>query len=683
MSTEHAKNADISGSRAEFSTGGTFFFAIAGLLLLAFGFQLWLHSVKTSATVDEPAHILAGHRHWQCGDFGINPEHPPMLKMLATAPLQFRALQEPPWDCGSRITSKSDLFLYGTKFLVENGSDELVMPARYLSALFALVLAMMVFAFVWHGFGRWEAVTALTLLVFEPNLIANGALVTTDMTLTATAFAAVLAFYYYGLKPNVFRFCLAGLAVGLLLAAKHSAVILVPVLFALMLVDAIVFHRHAAGLLKSIFRPTAAFAGILLIGLLVLWAFYGFRHSAIPNRDAPPLSTMDYIAANGPPEAAGSVSAQIVSTVGQMHILPESYILGMADIVASGNRNMYLFDRAYPRGQWFYFPLSFLIKSSVALLLLLPLGFVFAFVNPVKRREMCFLLLPAIFFFAVALTSGINIGVRHILPVYPFLIVAAAVGAVWLSRQSVVSRYVLIALLLYHAGTTIFRVAPYYVPFANDFWGGSENTHQIYRDPNLDFGQNNKFVKEYLAREKITACWFAPHGNIELVAAEQPCRLLPGSFGLSISDQPHEAVPPVIEGTVILTAMVFPPRGGKEYAPVTQSEPVTVIGHGVFVYRGRFEVPLVAALSRTERAYLFVRLKRLDEALTDASEAVELAPNDPRPHLAYGIALLRSGQKDAARQALVKAEEALQANPVMLRMPENRARQELKSIAGN
>ena len=76
------------------------FFATAGFLIAAFAAQLVYHAVRTSATVDEPDHILAGHRHWQCGDFGINPEHPPLLKLLATAPLNFRTLNEPPWDCG-------------------------------------------------------------------------------------------------------------------------------------------------------------------------------------------------------------------------------------------------------------------------------------------------------------------------------------------------------------------------------------------------------------------------------------------------------------------------------------------------------------------------------------------------------------------------------------------------------
>src|SRR5215213_5041543 len=172
------------------------------MLFAAFAFQLVYHAVRTSAIVDEPAHILAGHRHWQCGDFGINPEHPPMLKLLATAPLEFRRLNHPPWECGSRITSKTDLFLHGTKFVIQNGVDAVVIPARLASAVFALALMVLVFAATRRMFGRWEAVTALAILAFEPNLLANGALVTTDMTLTATAFAAVIALYAFCRKPN-------------------------------------------------------------------------------------------------------------------------------------------------------------------------------------------------------------------------------------------------------------------------------------------------------------------------------------------------------------------------------------------------------------------------------------------------------------------------------------------------
>src|SRR4026208_2281382 len=109
-------------------------------LLGAFAFQLWFHATRTSATVDEPDHILAGHRHWQCGDFGINPEHPPLLKLLATAPLNFRTLSEPPWDCGSKFTSKFDTFSYGSTFLVENGVDSVVITTRLAASLMGLLL---------------------------------------------------------------------------------------------------------------------------------------------------------------------------------------------------------------------------------------------------------------------------------------------------------------------------------------------------------------------------------------------------------------------------------------------------------------------------------------------------------------------------------------------------------------
>src|SRR5688500_6723095 len=85
------------------------FIILTALLFALFAFQLVYHAVRTSATVDEPDHILAGHRHW-CGDFGINPEHPPLLKLLATAPLNFMGLIEPPWECGAKLTSTFEAF---------------------------------------------------------------------------------------------------------------------------------------------------------------------------------------------------------------------------------------------------------------------------------------------------------------------------------------------------------------------------------------------------------------------------------------------------------------------------------------------------------------------------------------------------------------------------------------------
>jgi 4-amino-4-deoxy-L-arabinose transferase-like glycosyltransferase len=652
----------------------------SGIVLLfgLFAFQLWFHATRTSATVDESPHILAGHRLWQCGDFGINPEHPPLLKLLAAAPLNFQTLIEPPWDCGSRMTSKPESFLFGTKFMIQNGVDAIVVPVRLSAALMSLLLAILVMAATWQMFGRWEAVTALALLAFEPNLIANGSIVTTDMALSATAFAAFYALYRFCRDPNAFRFLLVGTTVGLMLAAKHSAVIFVPVFFVLLIADVVISRRGESRLTKQILRRCADFAGILLIGLVVLWALYGFRYHAIPGEGENTISVGNYIKANSMlrPEIAESLSARIVAGMNQTHLLPESYVLGLADIIASGSRNAYIFDHNYPTGRWFYFPLAFIVKSSVALLLLLPLGFLFTFFDREKRREMLFLLIPPLLFFAVALTSQLNIGVRHILPVYPFFIVIAAVGAVWLSRKLYLFRYVLICLLLFHAATSV-RTAPNFMAFSNDLWGGTNNTYRIFRGPDVDWGQNTKLVAEYLARESITDCWFAPYGLTDLTRVLQPCRLMPGGFPADVTDDPIDPTPSVIEGTVLLSITTLPPRGGPEFLPVAESEPIAEIGGSVFVYRGRFEIPLAAALSHAIRADQLVRLKRFDEAIVDGRKAVELGPEDSRTHLSLGLAWARAGQKEEARREFEKVVETSASNPALFRSAEVRARQEM------
>jgi 4-amino-4-deoxy-L-arabinose transferase-like glycosyltransferase len=663
--------------------GKILYSAAVVLLFGLFAFQLWFHAVRTSATFDEPAHTVAGYRYWQCGDFGINPEHPPLLKLLAAAPLTARSLVEPHWECGSRLTPKPEMFSAGGAFLVNNNPDSVLIPARLAAALMSLLLAALVFLAAWEMFGRREALAALAIFAFEPNLIAHGSLVTTDMALAATAFAAAYALYRYVRNPNWARFSIVGLAFGLMLAAKHTAVIFVPILFALALADAFLYRRAETRLPNQVFRRTAAFAGFLLIGFVLLWSFYGFRYYALPNAKQNSVSVDEYIKINGRPEMIESLPAKIVSTINRTRIFPESYTLGLADVVASGSRNTWIFGENYATGQWFYFPLAFAVKSSIALLILLPLGFVFAFFNREKWREMLFILLPPVFFFAFALTSKLNIGVRHILPVYAFFIVAAAVGAVWISRKFYYFRYALVALLIFHAAAAV-RTAPNYIAFSNDFFGGTNHTYRIFRESNVDWGQNFKLVNEYLARENITDCWFAGFGNREVMSVSQPCRILPVGFARTFEtarvDEPVPPIPSVIEGTVLISVSNLPPRGGDEYVPIAQSEPIAQIGGTIFVYRGRFEIPLAAALRHTMRTAQLLQLNRTEEAIADARRAVELAPLDARPHLALGLSLLRAGKREEARRAFETVIETSKSNPALFHNSEVRARREIERL---
>ena len=650
----------------------TFYFATAVFLFAAFAFQLVYHAVRTSATVDEPFHILAGHRHWQCGDFGINPEHPPLLKLLATAPLNFRQLSEPPWECGSKFTSKFDGFSYGSTFVVENGIDNVVITTRIVASLMSMLLALLVFLAAWEMFGRWEALTALAIVAFEPSLIAFGSLVLTDMAISATAFGAVYALYRFGKYRTWPSFLVAAFAIGLMLAAKHSAVIFVGILFALLIADGILFHRSAIRVSHRVLQPIATFAGMFLMGLAILWSFYGFRYRAIPNQTAPTISVSDYIKENGRPESVKGFPARVTEAISHTHIFPEAYVLGMADVIAWGSRNTVIFGRNYPVGKWFWFPVALTVKTNIAVVFLLPLGLIFLYLDRRKWREGLFLLMPPFVFLVFASTSDFTNSVRHILPIYGFFIVLSSAGAIWICRKFNTFRYALVALLVFNAAAAL-RTAPNYLAFANDLWGGYQNIHRIFIS---DMGQDMKLVSEYLARENVRDCWIVAIVHPEMVRAVQPCRPMPSSMRIMISRDLIDPVPPVIDGTIVLNERDVPPLGGDEYVPITKSDPIAFIGGNIFVYRGRFEVPLAAAMSRVHRSGYFLRMNEVDQAISEGRQAAELGPDDPRTHLALGLALARRGQKEEARSELDKAAELAKPD-VRFRNAEVRARQEL------
>ena len=135
------------------------------------------------------------------------------------------------------------------------------------------------------------------------------------------------------------------------------------------------------------------------------------------------------------------------------------YVYGLADIVATQRRPTYMFVHFYPTGQWFYFPLAFMVKTSISLLVLLAVGLLTYRLYREHRREILFLLLPPLIYFAVSLLSGINIGVRHLLPIYPFLIVTAAGGIYLWSQKYLAVKHILVGLVLFHAATAA-RTAP-------------------------------------------------------------------------------------------------------------------------------------------------------------------------------------------------------------------------------
>ncbi|HEY1265600.1 MAG TPA: glycosyltransferase family 39 protein, partial [Terriglobales bacterium] len=185
---------------------------------------------RNSITWDEDDHIYAGYMSLKHGDFGLNPEHPPLVKMLAALPLLDLPLKMPALQ--ARFF-KIEAFLGGKEFIFQNDFEQILFRARMAASLLTLLLALLVFLATREMFGTGAAFIALALLAFDPNLLAHGAVVGTDMGLSCFMFGAIYAFYRYVKAPSVWRLAVVGLAAGFALAAKHTGILVFPMLFLL------------------------------------------------------------------------------------------------------------------------------------------------------------------------------------------------------------------------------------------------------------------------------------------------------------------------------------------------------------------------------------------------------------------------------------------------------------------
>ena len=624
-------------------------------LLIILALQLLLSVRRESQTWDEANHIYAGYRSWTDADFGLNPEHPPMVKLLAAAPLLFSRLKTPKLE--DRFF-KEDAFLGGKDFLYQNNADWILLRTRMAAATLTLLLALILFLGTKEMFGNGAAFIALALLVFDPNLLAHGALVTTDAALSCFMFLSIYAFYRYVKVPSVWRLVAVGLATGLALAAKHTGSLVLPILLLLAICQAVRYWISAKATTetcKQALKLAGSLVAITVIALAVLWAFYGFRYAARPSglQLNPPLTS--YVQGLKPHET------WVVSSLARFHVLPESYLYGLADVRITANfYTSYVLGKIYAHGVWFYFPIALLIKSTIGFmaLLLLTVGAIAA--RRLNRwREILFLAVPPAFYLIVAFTVGMNIGVRHILPVYIFLSVLIG-GATWaLIRQNRRWAYLVVALLLIHTVSSLWTF-PVYLAYANELWGGPSKTYKYLTDSNVDWAQQLKATKQYLDQRGVKDCWFAyfAEGVADFKYNGIPCKPLPTVVTIWLNERVD--VPVSIDGPVLISASTlsgyeFGPGSLNPYEQFKWLAPTAVIQHGVFVFDSHFDIPLASALSHVQKAQNLLVAKQVEQALVEAQAAVTLAPNAVDVQLMLGDVLAAMGQTERARSAYGKA----------------------------
>jgi hypothetical protein len=307
----------------------------------------------------------------------------------------------------------------------------------------------------------------------------------------------------------------------------------------------------------------------------------------------------------------------------------------------------YIFGKVYEHGQWFYFPALLSLKWSVGVLGLLALAiYAFATGRVRRPREVYFLALPAIFYLAVAMAGPLNIGVRHVLPIFPFIFALIAGGAAWLVQQRKVWIYPVAALLLWHAVDSA-RTFPNYLPYANTLWGGPSKTHLYFSDSATDWAQQLKFTRQWIDSHNVKECWFAYFAAPFLLPSDYgiPCKPLPTLDSMSEEDI-H--VPPIVHGPVLisygdLNGFEFGSKLQNPYQRLFEREPDDVIANGIAVFNGDFSLPEAAAIEYEQRS----------RASLEGNPDDPKAPKDPK------AALL------AAQQAVVLVPDGFDANLVL------------------
>jgi len=630
------------------------------LLLLILEAQL-LYSVKQeSLTWDEGDHIFAGYMSLKHGDFGLNPEHPPLVKMIAAIPLQSMNLREP--QLQNRYF-KTEAYLSGRDLIFANDFETITFRARMFASIFALMVALLAFLTAREMFGTGAGFITLLLLVFEPNFLAHGAIVATDIGAACCLLASIYAFYRYVKSPSWGRVAVLGLAAGVYFITKHSAVLL-PAMLVLLAITELLRRRQPGDetRLHQAMQMAGAFLVAGVITVAIIWVGYGLRFSARPagQQINPPLeATLGNLS---------PIEGKAVTMAARWKLLPESWLYGLADVRSVANVwPSYMFGKVYAHGVWFYFPVAFLIKATLTTLIFLPL-IVYAIASGKLRgwREILFLTVPPALYLFISMTSKLNIGIRHILLVFVFLLVLAG-GAAWnLISKNRRWAWAIGVLVLFHIVSSLRAFPTSYMAYANELWGGPANVHKYLTDSTTDWGQQLKAVKRYIDERGIQQCWFAytVEPAISFRGYGIPCTPLPTMdtmwFGLKLD------TPPVIHGPVFFShlSLTFYESGSSQLSPYREfmkRKPDDIIEHGVFVYNGTFDVPYATAFDRAVKSAELLEQHQPEQAKDEAQRGVAVAPDSIQALMALGEAQ-KALQKNAEARATYEKVLALTRN---------------------
>ncbi len=667
---------------------------LAGVLLLVlFGGLALTSSQYNSPTVDEPLHLFAGYTHLRWGDFRANPEHPPLAKMLAAFPLalSFDHYQvSPSWDSIPEAPPSAPFTARAAAEMLYRNHDveRVFFPSRLMMIGIAVVLGC--FVFVWSNslFGITGALSALLIYALDPNVLAHASIIHSDLPFAAFFFIGT---YFLWRSLNEARFHYAILTAVFFALAVVTKYAYVSIMLAWICLA--IYTVCACRPISSTFGKRQAFvtrwekaawsAAVLgcaiAVAYLVVWAIYGFHYHAIPG-GARPLS-FDHVWPDSPALQA------LTRFLSEYRLVPEAWLYGQLSVFENLNRDSYLLGKTYTaEGSYLYFPVAIGVKTPIPTLVLLTLALLFLLVRnrfaslfgvvaapPPPPGRFCgagiarpdsgwlWLIAPVFIYLAIAVLSRMNIGLRHLLPIYPFLFVLCGgiAAGLWRSRGRA-QRAVLLVLGFWYVASAM-ATFPNYLSYFNEFAGGPGRGHKLLLDSNLDWGQDLKRLRDWIDRAGVKKIQFAYFGFPSAAAPRHygiDAQFLPGSWVHSSDIAPAGgARPDVLAISANQLHGLYFEGGDKDFvASLREVEPVGRAGYSIWLYRMDGAIEQLrrrvessgSARDHYHLANLLSHQGRVGEAIDHYRTAVRIDPGlaVARKKLALGLA--KSGELEAA-----------------------------------
>jgi len=404
--------------------------AIVVTLLLVFQFCTLIYLSKAdSQTIDEGVHLSAGYTYLVKHDYRLNTEHPPLVKLLCALPLlkihpSLNSISDL-WDASSNFYYDSVRESYGIaeRFLYDapNNASLMLFWGRFSNIILTLLLGLSVFFISRRFWGNVGGLLSLTLFVFDPNVIGHGHLVTTDIGASIGYLLTIYCLYRYLNKRSWSNLLWLGLSLGVALAAKFTMLMLLPIGGLLILLKLTFDSQKFVVFLKVIGGAIAA----LFIAWLVIWSTYGYETKPAPVVDdyTTTILTLNNYPADWLPQSTKDSSNHLLSTARPL-LIPREFFKGSFQVVShvNGGHSSFLLGETSDKGWWYYFPVVFLFKTPIATLFLLALLAYLYF----RRRgsgAVWFFGTAAVAYLLIAMMSKADLGIRHVLPIFPVLYV--------------------------------------------------------------------------------------------------------------------------------------------------------------------------------------------------------------------------------------------------------------------